>query len=235
MAGALPHPVLVLPERERPRHERAPEAVRAERALERALRVEVDPLELGRAQVRPHAVRHVVEVQRPAVLVDEHEVVGLGVPRLLPPLQRGRDSGRQLPPARAVGLVLVERDRLVLQVDVAELQLLGLAAPHAFAVQEAPQQPIGERHVLACEQSGVLSRVEDREALARAGRGEPALRQRVALDVPQELGEVQDAVQQHGVLPPRRLRELGLQPRHHRLAVRTRDFVDRLVAEHRID
>ncbi|HVW29980.1 MAG TPA: hypothetical protein VHC69_31675 [Polyangiaceae bacterium] len=143
------------------------------------------------------------------MLVGEDRVLGIRLaaelPRAerLPGFERLRDALGESPPARVVGFVLVEADGLVIEVEVAPLQRGRFPSPHPFAVKEPVEHAVRERHLLAREQRAVLLRIQDRESLLRPDLRKPAAWQWVAVDVAGELGEVEHAVDESGVLTTR--------------------------------
>jgi hypothetical protein len=192
VARSLAHPVLIPSKREGARHEGTPEAVRSERAFQRALAREIRPVELCIGKVRTKAVGEVIQLESAAVLFDEHQRVGVSISEVTPCAQGVRNAWRKLLPSRMVRLVLVEREGFVVEVEVLELERRSFAASHAFTVQEAVEEAIADPNLRGGEERCVLCRVEDRKPLLRTRLREPSAGEGIALDIPGELGEVQD-------------------------------------------
>jgi hypothetical protein len=144
-----------------------PEALARRRAL-----VELRAIHTDAPQVVADLLRKVLDADRDAAL-GEDVVLGLrvGLAPVLPALQRLRHVGPHVPVARIVGLVLLEVDASVLQVDVAPAKARHLLRAHALACEKAVGQPTKERHIrkraglprlhrLPAEQLGILARVE---------------------------------------------------------------------------
>ena len=92
-----------------------------------------------------------------------------------------------------VGLLLVELNDSVSEIEFIPLKARGLGAASTFSMNEPVEETVEERHSTRCDEGRILRRIEHRRVLLPSGLRHPAFREWIATDVSGELGEVQDS------------------------------------------
>ncbi|HXX67140.1 MAG TPA: hypothetical protein VEK07_08160 [Polyangiaceae bacterium] len=181
MAGAVRDPGLGLACGKCDRDERCAQVVGAEALTRVRALVELRALDSDAAQVVADLFGQVLDVQRHALFGEDAVArLGMRLRLLLPALERLHHVGSQIPVARIIGLVLLEADASVLQVDVSPAKPRHLLSAHPLACQKAVGHAAQKGHVgqsasLADlyrptgEQLGILARVQTSFAF-RGGR-----------------------------------------------------------------
>ena len=124
MARAIGHPGLCLPCRERHGDERGAEVVRADGSPRDRPLEELWPVDASALQVGPELVGQVVDVERHALLLkDPRSLLEDGRPTRAPGAESADDARIEVPVARVVRLVLVQRDPAANEVDVGPFEI----------------------------------------------------------------------------------------------------------------
>jgi hypothetical protein len=116
--------------------------------------------------------------------VDEHARIRrrFGMEVLLPESERVGDGRIEGPGSWVVGLVLVQVDDAVLQIEIDEVEREGLVNAKPLPVEEPIEQPEDEIDARAAEQQAVLIGVQVRARLLRPDPRDEARRDRRRLD-----------------------------------------------------
>src|ERR1700744_124175 len=183
VAGSIRHPRLGAPARERQWHERRAQVWDTDRdALRRPLE-ELRTRHTREGEIVAEGLRQLLAVEASAVLVEEDPAIRARLGVLLPIfLERADDVVAELPVARIVRLVLVEREDVFREVDVAPLKDDRFAVPAARTIEKAVQHSSLERDRGAPHHRGVLVGVQRRLRLLRPDGRKEAVGKRISLD-----------------------------------------------------
>jgi hypothetical protein len=128
-----------------------------ETAAMRALLVKLVSGDFCGEQVLAHSLGEVLNVDALGFELQEDRAGWRGFASEFPPrAERLGDTRRHLPPARVVGLVLVEPDDAVPEVEVLPGEPHGFCPAHALPVEEAVEDAVVERYLGASEEICVL-------------------------------------------------------------------------------
>jgi len=188
--------------------------------------------EAGRASLGDGAAKLVGE---DGIVVGE-PAAGDGLAEGVPGAEGSHDARREGPCARVVGLVLVERDRASVEVDIAPGEGDGLAGTGAFAVQVAVEDAPAEMDGRRCEEARVLVGVEPTLCLGGPLVGHEAAGERTGREEAQREDRDGDHAV-HGLrdLAARDRLEGGREGAHDGFGVVEREVRDEDVADHRDD
>jgi hypothetical protein len=229
VAGALLIPFPGATARQADRDERRPQVVGAHpQAVARALK-QLRAIDLRPREVVAKLSRQVVDVQADALVVEEHACVGGHLlPKMLAPDRERHEHVRtHVPGAGPVGLVLVEVETIVHEVDVRPRESRQFVGAQPLSVENPVREPPEKRYVGAGHEGSILVRVQALLRLVPAGLRQPAAGNRRHLDpLPWIDRKVHEARHDLRDVPARSRRELRRQVRHDVLRVAKRELVE---------